>query len=191
MTQSDQPRTGIFDLGRQLVGGVVRLAKLEITQGRQEIGEMLAETRTGIVLFAVAAAILLMALVSLDVVMVLGVVALFEVLPTTVSAIIVVAAFVGILVLYAIFGVFSRLPGALVVVVLILTVVLAVAFALPIYLGFIAAWHSALFVLVLEFAVAGLFIVRGISHVRIGKPEQTIESVKEDIEWAKRLLKRG
>jgi hypothetical protein len=181
----------MFDLARQLVSGVVRLAKLEITQGRQEIGEMLAETRTGVVLFGVAAAILLLALISLDLVLVLGVVALFEVLPPTVSAIIVIAAFVGILALYGVFGVFGRMPGALVVVALIALIALAAAFALPIYLGFVAGWHAALFVLVLELAVAGLFIARGISHVRIGKPEQTIESVKEDIAWAKRLLRRG
>jgi hypothetical protein len=61
----------------------------------------------------------------------------------------------------------------------------------PFGLGFVAAWHAALFVLVLEVAVAGLFIARGVSHVRIGPPEQTIASVKEDIAWAKRLLRRG
>jgi hypothetical protein len=122
---------------------------------------------------------------------VLGVVALFDVLPPTVSAIIIVAAFVAILALYGAFGVFGRMPGALVVVVVIVLIALAAAFALPIYLGFVAGWHSAMLVLVLELAIAGLFIVRGISHVRIGKPEQTIESVKEDIAWAKRLLRRG
>ncbi|HEY7464891.1 MAG TPA: phage holin family protein [Candidatus Limnocylindria bacterium] len=191
MTQSDQPRPGMFDLARQLVSGVIRLARLEVTQGRQEIGEMLAETRTGAVMFGVAAAILLLALISLDLVLVLGVVALFDVLPPTVSAIIIVAAFVAILALYGAFGVFGRMPGALVVVVLIVLIALAAAFALPIYLGFVAGWHSAMFVLMLELAIAGLFIVRGIAHVRIGKPEQTIESVKEDIAWAKRLLRRG
>jgi hypothetical protein len=174
-----------------LVSGVIRLTRLEVTQGRQEIGEMLAETRTGAVMFGVAAAILLLALISLDLVLVLGVVALFDVLPPTVSAIIIVAAFVAILALYGAFGVFGRMPGALVVVVLIVLIALAAAFALPIYLGFVAGWHSAMFVLMLELAIAGLFIVRGIAHVRIGKPEQTIESVKEDIAWAKRLLRRG
>jgi len=191
MTQTEQPRPGLFDLARQLVGGVVRLARLEVTQGRQEIGEMLSETGTGVVMFGIAAALLLLALVSLDVVLVLGVVALFDVLPPLASAIIVAAAFLGMLALFGAFGVFGRLPGAFTVVVVVVMVVIALAFALPVYLGFVAAWHSALFVLVLELSIAGLFIARGISHVRIGPPEQTIASVKEDIAWAKRLLRRG
>ena len=87
MTHTDQPRPGIFDLARQLVGGVVRLVKLEVTHGRQEIGEMLVETRTALVMFGIAAAILLLGLVSLDLVLVLGVVALFGVLPPLASAI--------------------------------------------------------------------------------------------------------
>jgi hypothetical protein len=189
MTQTDRP--GIFDLARQLVGGVLRLAKLELTQGRQEIGQMLAETRTGVFLFAVAAGLLLLALVSLAVVLVLAVVALFDALPPLASGIIAAAAFVAVLALYAVFGVFSRLPAAATLFLVVAILVIAAAFAVPLALGFVAAWHAALFVLVLELAAAGLFIVRGISHVRIGPPEQTIESVKEDIAWAKRLLRRG
>ena len=191
MTHSEQPRPGIFDLARQLVGGAVRLVKLEVTQGRQEIGQMLGETRTGLVMFGVAAALLLLALVSLDVVLVLGVVALFEVLPPLASAIIAAAAFVAVLALGGAIGAFSRLPGVAVTVVVVVVLVLAAAFVVPFGLGFVAAWHAALFVLVLEVAVAGLFIARGVSHVRIGPPEQTIASVKEDIAWAKRLLRRG
>ncbi len=33
--------------------------------------------------------------------------------------------------------------------------------------------------------------MRGIKQIRIGPPEETIAAVKEDITWAKRLLKRG
>jgi hypothetical protein len=191
VTHSDQPRPGILELARQLVGGVVRLAKLEMTQGRQEIGQMLVETRTGVVMFGVAAGIGLLALVSLDLVLVLAVVALFGALPPVASAIIAAAAFVAVLALYGAFGVFSRFGGGVTAVIVMVLVIVAVVFALPLYLGFVAAWHAALFVLVLEIAVAGLFIARGISHVRIGPPEQTIASVKEDIAWAKRLLRRG
>ena len=131
MTHADEPRPSIFALARQLVGGVVKLAKLELAQGRQEIGEMLSTTLTGVIMFAVA------------------------------------------------FG------------IVVLVVLMAVGFALPAYLGFNAAWLSALFVFVVQLLLAGVFVARGIRHVRIGPPEQTLASVKEDIAWAKRLLRRG
>ena len=191
MTRTDEPRPSIFALARQLVGGVVKLAKLELAQGRQEIGEMLAETRTGVIMFAIAFAIVLMALVTLDVFFVVGLLALFEVLPPTASAIFIVATFVAVLALYGAFGAFGRLPTAVTIGIVVVVVLLAVAFAVPAYLGFNAAWLSALFVFVLQLLLAGVFVARGIRHVRIGPPEQTIASVKEDIAWAKRLLKRG
>ena len=190
MTQNE-PKPSIFALARQLVGGVVKLAKLEVAQGRQEIGEMLADTRTGVVMFAVAFGIVLMAVVTLDVFFVLGLVALFEVLPPVTSAIIVVATFVAVLALYGAFGAFGRLPSVVTIGIVVLVVLMAAAFAVPIYLGFNAAWLWALFVFVLQLLLAGVFVARGINHVRIGPPEQTIASVKEDIAWAKRLLKRG
>jgi hypothetical protein len=191
MTHADDPRPSIFALARQLVGGVVKLAKLELAQGRQEIGEMLAETRTGVLMFAVAFAIVLIALVTLDIFFVLGLLALFEVLPPVASAIIIVAAFVAVLALYGAFGAFGRLPAVVSIGIVVLVALLAVGFAVPVYLGFRAAWLSALFVFVFQLLLAGVFVARGISHVRIGPPEQTIASVKEDIAWAKRLLKRG
>jgi hypothetical protein len=192
MTHTDEPRPGMFALAGRLVAGVVQLVRLELTHGRQEIGEMLAETRTGVILFGIAAAIGLLALLSLDLVLVLSVVALLEALPPVAGAIVVVAAFAAVLALYGAFGVLGYLGrGAAAVVVVIVLVLLGAAFAVPTYLGFTAAWHAALLVLVLQLSVAPLLVVRGIRHVRIGPPEQTIASVKEDIAWAKRLLKRG
>ena len=191
MTHADEPKPSIFALARQLVGGVVKLAKLELAQGRQEIGAMLAETRTGVVMFAVAFAIAVMALVTLDVFFVLGLLALFGVLPPMASAIIILATFVAVLALYGAFGAFGRLPAVVAFGIVVLVAILAIGFALPAYLGFNAAWLSALFVFVLQLLLAGVFVARGISHVRIGPPEQTIASVKEDIAWAKRLLRRG
>jgi putative superfamily III holin-X len=187
MTHADEPRPSIFALARQLVGGVVKLAKLEVAQGRQEIGEMLSATLTGVVMFAIA----VLALVTLDIFFVLGLLALFEVLPPTASAIIIVAILVAVLALYGAFGAFSRLPTFATIGIVVAVVLLAVGFAVPAYLGFNAAWLSALFVFVLQLLLAGVFVARGIRHVRIGPPEQTIASVKEDIAWAKRLLKRG
>ena len=194
MTQSDPSRPGIIDLGRQLVGGVIRLAKLEVTHGRQEIGQMLAETGRGAALIGIAVGLVILSAVTLDVIVVLGVAALFEALPNLTVTVIIVAVLVAIGVLYVAFGGIGsdgRLPawaGAIVGVVLLL---MAAAFALPAYLGFRAAWHTAIFVMLLQLAAAPLLVIRGIRRVKIGPPEQTIASVKEDIAWAKRLLRRG
>src|SRR5215211_3700149 len=104
------------------------------------------------------------------------------------------AAFVSLMAMYGAFGGFSyaaRVPWYATAAVLLVVVGLAAGFALPASLGFRAAWLSALFVFTMQLAVAPLFIMRGVRHMRIGPPERTIESVKEDIAWAKRLLKRG
>jgi uncharacterized membrane protein YqjE len=134
MTRTDPPRPGIIDLARQLVGGAVRLARLEVAHGRQEIGEMLAETKTGLILIGIAVAFLFLGLITL------------------------------------------------VVTVILMTAAL---------LSFLPAWLVALLYLVIFLAIAALLGWRGIRKIRIGPPEQTIESVKEDIAWAKRLLRRG
>lgn len=185
MTTGDRPRRteNAFVLVRRLVSGGVALARLELTRSRQEIGEMIAETKVGVILLGIAAAFGLLALISLDVTMVLGVAALFDSIVSIAVAIIIVATFVLLLIGYAIAG---ALNAAAVVVLL----VLAAAFAVPSYVGFTAAWLSALFVLVVQASLVGLFALRGIRQVRIGPPEETIASVKEDIEWAKRLLRR-
>jgi uncharacterized membrane protein YqjE len=133
MTRSNEPRPGIIDLARQLVGGVVRLARLEVAQGRQEIGEMLAETKTGLIMIGVAVGFVFLALITL------------------------------------------------VVTVILVTAAL---------LSFLPAWLVALLYLVIFLLIAALLGWRGIHKIRIGPPEQTIESVKEDIAWAKRLLRR-
>jgi uncharacterized membrane protein YqjE len=134
MTQTQEPRPGIVDLARQLVSGVVRLARLEVTHGRQEIGEMLADTKTGLILIGIAIGFAFLAVITL------------------------------------------------VVTVILVTAAL---------LSFLPAWLVALLYLVLFLAVAALLGWRGIRRIRVGPPEQTIESVKEDIAWAKRLLRRG
>jgi hypothetical protein len=54
-------------------------------------------------------------------------------------------------------------------------------------------WWVDLILLVLLLVIAGLLAWRGVRQMRQVKvkPEQTIASVKEDIAWAKRLIKRG
>jgi hypothetical protein len=185
MTHADEPRReSIPGLARRLVTGFVELGRLEIARGRQEIGEMVADTKVGAMLLAIAAALGLLALITLDVAIVLGFVALFDAIPPLASAIVTVAIFVVVAIGFAIAGVTSA-------VAYIGLLVVAAIFAVPAYLGFVAGWLSALFVLAVQVALVALFAIRGVRRVHIGPPQETIDSVKEDIAWAKRLLRRG
>jgi uncharacterized membrane protein YqjE len=134
MTHADEPRTSIFGLARQLVAGVVQLVRLELTHGRQEIGAMLGETKSGAILIGIGVGFIVIALITL-----------------------------------------------------VVTVILATAALL----SFLPSWLVGLLYFVLFTAVAGLLGWRGIRKIRIGPPEETIASVREDIAWAKRLLRRG
>jgi lysylphosphatidylglycerol synthetase-like protein (DUF2156 family) len=185
MTYADEPRhESMIGLARRLVGGFVQLGRLEVTRGRQEIGEMLADTKVGALLLGIGAALALLALISLDVTIVLAVVALFAVISPLAAAIVVVAVF-------ALLAIGLAIARAMNAIVLIGVLVAAAVFAIPTYLGFEAGWLTALFVFVVQLFLVALFVLRGIKHVRVGPPQETIDSVKEDIEWAKRLLKRG
>jgi hypothetical protein len=193
MTDTDEapPRQNAFALVRQLVSGIVRLAKLELQHGRQEIGAMLAEAGIGVAMLAGAFVVTLVSLATLDVAIVLGIAALFEVLPGVVVAILILIVFVGVLVVAIVTGVgTARPPGWAIGVGLLVVALLAVAFALPAYLGFRAAWHAALFVFTTQLLVAGLIAWRGVRRIKIGPPEETMASVREEVAWAKRLLKR-
>jgi hypothetical protein len=68
---------------------------------------------------------------------------------------------------------------------------LAASFALPAYLGFRAAWHTALFVFTTQLLIAALIAWRGVRRIKVGPPEETIASVREEVAWAKRLMRRG
>ena len=54
-------------------------------------------------------------------------------------------------------------------------------------------WVIALLFVILLLALAGVFAWQGIRRIQSADftPDETIEGVKEDIEWAKRLLRRG
>ncbi len=52
-------------------------------------------------------------------------------------------------------------------------------------------WVMALLVTFLLLLVAGLLTWRGIRKIKIGPPAETIASVREEVAWAKRLLRRG
>ncbi|HET6380470.1 MAG TPA: phage holin family protein [candidate division Zixibacteria bacterium] len=134
MTQgAPPPRLSIFGQARQLISGLVQLARLEVTRGRQEIGEMLAETRSGLVLIGIALVVALLALITFVMTVVLGIAAL------------------------------TGLPE----------------------------WLVALIVLLIFIVLAGLLAFLGVRRIRIGPPEETIEAVKEDMAWVKRLIRRG
>lgn len=134
MTQAGEPRRdSILGLARQLVGGVVQLVRLELTHGRQELGQMLSETRGGLIMIGIAVGLLVAALIALVTFVILAITAL------------------------------TGLPG----------------------------WLVALLVFIVLAGTAALLAYRGVRRIRIGPPEETIESVKEDIAWAKRLLRRG
>ena len=57
----------------------------------------------------------------------------------------------------------------------------------------IRPWIISLFLVILLVALAGVFAWQGIRRIQSANftPDETIEAVKEDIAWAKRLLRRG
>ncbi|MGZ6213643.1 MAG: phage holin family protein [Candidatus Limnocylindria bacterium] len=135
MTDRDEapPRQSAFALVRQLIAGMVALAKLELQHGRQEIGQMVATAKGGVVLIGIAVALVFAALISLTVTLILG-----------------LAALLG-------------WPG----------------------------WVMALLATLVLLGVAALLGWRGIRKIKIRPPEETIASVREEVAWAKRLLRRG
>ncbi len=133
MAQRDAGGQSIVGLARQLIGGGVRLARLEIQRGRQEVGERLREVRSAAILIGVAFVLLFLALIALVAFIILG---------------------------------------------------LATLIGLP-------SWLVALVVFIVLTAVALIVGYSGARRIRPPMPQETIDSVKEDIAWAKRLLKRG
>ncbi len=133
MAQRDAGGQSIVGLARQLIGGGVRLARLEIQRGRQEVGERLGEVRSAAILIGVAIVLLFLALIALVAFIILG---------------------------------------------------LATLIGLP-------SWLVALVVFIVLTAVALIVGYSGARRIRPPMPQETIDSVKEDIAWAKRLLKRG
>lgn len=92
----------------------------------------------------------------------------------------------------------SQLKGgavriAIAAAILVAVVILLLAFVVAVLVA-IGLWWVALLLIVALLVIAGLLGWSGLKEVQATKftPEQTIASVKEDIEWAKnRLLRRG
>jgi uncharacterized membrane protein YqjE len=76
------------------------------------------------------------------------------------------------------------LIAALIALVVFLVMAITALSGLP-------AWLVALLVFFVLAAIAALLGYRGVRRIHIGPPEETIEAVKEDVAWAKRLLRRG
>jgi uncharacterized membrane protein YqjE len=123
----------MFGLARRLINGVLELGRLEATRGRQELGQMVDDTKQGALLLGIALGLLFLALMVLLIFLVEAV--------------------------YALTGV--------------------------------PRWVVALIALVLLVGMGAVLAYIGSKRIRVGAPEETIEAVKEDLEWAKRLLKRG
>ena len=127
------PRQSIIGVACQLVSGVIELGRLEVTRGRQELGQMADDVKAGLLLTGVAFGLLFMALM---------------------------------------------------VLLIFLVTALAAISGLP-------QWVIALFALVFLIGTGGILGYMGIKRIRVGPPDETIQAVQEDIEWAKRLLRRG
>lgn len=72
----------------------------------------------------------------------------------------------------------------------LLTLVIALVAGIAALIGW-PVWLVALLVTIGLVAVAAFLVYRGIRRLRIGAPEETIASVREEVAWAKRLLRRG
>ena len=82
---------------------------------------------------------------------------------------------------------------AIAAAVAVVFLIALIAFVMAVLVA-IGLWWVALILLVLLLALIGLLAWRGIKKVTSTKftPEETIASVKEEMEWAKsRLLRRG
>lgn len=92
----------------------------------------------------------------------------------------------------------GRLKGGIVLLAVaaaltLVFVIALIAFVMAVLVG-LGLWWIDLIILVVLLVIIGLLAWRGIGKVTSTKftPEETIASVKEDIEWAKnRLLRRG
>jgi uncharacterized membrane protein YqjE len=72
----------------------------------------------------------------------------------------------------------------------LLTLIALVAFIILLIAIWLPGWLAALIVLVIFILAAALFAWQGSRHMRNPTPQRSIDSVKEDIAWAKRLIRR-
>ncbi|TMB56918.1 MAG: phage holin family protein [Chloroflexi bacterium] len=71
----------------------------------------------------------------------------------------------------------------------LITVVVALILGLAALTG-LPPWLMAVIVFVVLLSLAALLAWRGLRRIHVGAPEETIASVKEDMAWARRLMRR-
>jgi len=76
------------------------------------------------------------------------------------------------------------------VVASLISLTVALILGLAALLGW-PGWVMSLVVTVLLIGLAALLIWRGVRRIKVGPPEETIASVREEVAWAKRLIRRG
>ena len=109
-SESPRPKESIFGLARQLVSGVIGLARLEVQHGRAEIGAKLSRLPGVAIRLGLGVAFVLMFLIALVVFIVLGVAALTG-LPEWLIALGALFLFLGIGILFLWLG-FNAARGA-------------------------------------------------------------------------------
>lgn len=95
-------------------------------------------------------------------------------------------------------GMLAEAKGAMVLFGIALALVFAAVISLTVFLILAIAallgwpgWVVSLIVTLLLLLIAGLLVWRGIRKVKFGPPEETMASVREEVAWAKRLIRRG
>lgn len=95
-------------------------------------------------------------------------------------------------------GMLTEVRGALVLFGIAAGLVFAALISLTVFIILLIAtllgwpgWLVSLIVTVLLLGIAGFLAWRGIRRIKIGPPEETIASVREEVAWAKRLIRRG
>ena len=86
-------------------------------------------------------------------------------------------------------GVIRIAIGAAFVLLALIALVAFIVLGIAALTG-LPAWLIALIAFVAFALIGVIFAATGARRIRLGPPEETIASVKEDISWAKRLLRR-
>jgi uncharacterized membrane protein YqjE len=95
-------------------------------------------------------------------------------------------------------GMLAQARGAVIMFGIAFALVFAALISLTVFLILTIAallgwpgWLVSLIVTLLLLAIAGLLVWRGVRRIKIGPPQETIASVREEVAWAKRLIRRG
>jgi uncharacterized membrane protein YqjE len=96
-------------------------------------------------------------------------------------------------------GMLSQARGAIVMFGIALALVFAALLSLTVFLILALAallgwpgWVMSLIVTFLLLGIAAFLAWRGYRRIRVlGPPEETMASVREEVAWAKRLIRRG